>query len=50
MKFDGIENEWPLFYMFMIIDGVFKNLPEQITEYQDLLKNHIELDKHGGIC
>lgn len=48
MKFDGIENEWPIFYIFLIVDGVFKNLPEQITEYQELLKAHIKLDKYGG--
>lgn len=48
MKFDGIENEWPLFYIFMIIDGVFKNLPEQVAEYQELLKQHVEIDKNGG--
>ncbi|XP_066258563.1 probable phosphorylase b kinase regulatory subunit beta isoform X1 [Euwallacea similis] len=42
--FEDIECEWPLFYIFMIIDGVFKNLPDQITEYQDLLKKRIFLD------
>ncbi|GJQ86545.1 hypothetical protein Trydic_g10445 [Trypoxylus dichotomus] len=46
-EFDGIECEWPLFYIFMIIDGVFKNLPDQITEYQELLKALIVLDQHG---
>ncbi|KAF7266397.1 hypothetical protein GWI33_020273 [Rhynchophorus ferrugineus] len=45
-KFDGIECEWPLFYIFMIIDGVFKNMPDQINEYQDLLKKRIYLDHH----
>ncbi|KAL1514297.1 hypothetical protein ABEB36_003576 [Hypothenemus hampei] len=43
-NFEGIECEWPLFYIFMIIDGVFKNLPDQITEYQELLKKRIFLD------
>ncbi|KAI4464851.1 phosphorylase b kinase regulatory subunit [Holotrichia oblita] len=46
-EFDGLECEWPMFYIFMIIDGVFKNLPDQITEYQGLLKALIVLDKHG---
>ncbi|KAK9752586.1 Phosphorylase b kinase C-terminal domain [Popillia japonica] len=46
-EFDGVECEWPMFYIFMIIDGVFKNLPDQITEYQELLKALIVLDKHG---
>ncbi|XP_060518432.1 probable phosphorylase b kinase regulatory subunit beta [Cylas formicarius] len=43
-NFEGIECEWPLFYIFMIIDGVFKNLPDQIVEYQELLKKRIFLD------
>lgn len=47
--FENIECEWPLFYIFMIIDGVFKSLPDQIAEYQDLLKQRIYLDKHGGM-
>lgn len=29
--FKGVENEWPIFFIFMIIDGVFKNLPEQVN-------------------
>lgn len=32
----------------MIIDGVFKTLPEQIQEYQDLLKERIMIDHNGG--
>lgn len=32
----------------MIIDGVFKTLPDQIQEYQDLLKERIMVDHHGG--
>lgn len=46
--FENIECEWPLFYIFMIIDGVFKSLPDQISEYQDLLKQRIYLDQNGG--
>ncbi|XP_056632018.1 probable phosphorylase b kinase regulatory subunit beta isoform X1 [Diorhabda carinulata] len=46
-NFENIECEWPLFYIFMIIDGVFKSLPDQIQEYQDLLKERIMLDHHG---
>lgn len=47
-NFENIECEWPLFYIFMIIDGVFKSLPDQIAEYQELLKQRMFLDKHGG--
>ncbi|XP_014472659.1 PREDICTED: probable phosphorylase b kinase regulatory subunit beta isoform X2 [Dinoponera quadriceps] len=45
--FDSIENEWPLFYIFMIIDGVFKSLPEQVEEYQNLLKARVHKDQNG---
>lgn len=48
-NFEGIECEWPLFYIFMIIDGVFKSLPDQIMEYQELLKTRMLIDQHGGI-
>nr|CAI5845347.1 unnamed protein product [Callosobruchus analis] len=46
-NFEKIECEWPLFYIFMIIDGVFKTIPDQIQEYQDLLKERIMVDHHG---
>lgn len=46
-EFEGIENEWPLFYIFMIIDGVFKSQPEQVEEYQNLLKPRIKKDTNG---
>lgn len=47
-NFENIECEWPLFYLYMIIDGVFKSLPEQITEYEELLKARIIIDQYGG--
>lgn len=47
-NFENIECEWPIFYIFMIIDGVFKTLPDQIQEYQDLLKERIMIDHNGG--
>ncbi|CAG9854630.1 unnamed protein product [Phyllotreta striolata] len=45
-NFENIECEWPLFYLFMIVDGCFKALPDQIQEYQNLLKERIMLDHH----
>ncbi|XP_057325628.1 probable phosphorylase b kinase regulatory subunit beta isoform X1 [Microplitis mediator] len=45
--FDKIECEWPLFYIFMIIDGVFKSVPEQVEEYCNLLKGLIHKDAVG---
>ena len=29
-----MENEWPIFYIFMIIDGMFKEDKEQVETYQ----------------
>lgn len=46
-KFDDIECEWPLFYILMIIDGVFKTNETQVEEYQKLLKTVIRLDNNG---
>ncbi|XP_019886052.1 probable phosphorylase b kinase regulatory subunit beta isoform X3 [Ooceraea biroi] len=45
--FDSVESEWPLFYILMIIDGVFKSLPEQVEEYQNLLKARVHKDLNG---
>ncbi|XP_050670276.1 probable phosphorylase b kinase regulatory subunit beta isoform X16 [Leptidea sinapis] len=46
-EFDGVESEWPLFYVLMIIDGVFRTLPDQVEEYQKLLKSRIYMDEFG---
>uniref|UniRef100_A0A8C7PX23 Phosphorylase b kinase regulatory subunit n=1 Tax=Oncorhynchus mykiss TaxID=8022 RepID=A0A8C7PX23_ONCMY len=35
--FDGIECEFPIFFIFMMIDGVFRGNNAQVKEYQDLL-------------
>ncbi|XP_059524101.1 phosphorylase b kinase regulatory subunit beta isoform X2 [Myotis daubentonii] len=35
--FDGIECEFPIFFLYMIIDGVFRGHTAQVKEYQDLL-------------
>ncbi|KAJ3070694.1 hypothetical protein HDU98_006295 [Podochytrium sp. JEL0797] len=36
--FEGIECEWPLFYTYMILDGLFRNDGKQVAEYRDLLE------------
>ncbi|XP_046961830.1 probable phosphorylase b kinase regulatory subunit beta [Vanessa cardui] len=46
-EFEGVESEWPLFYVMMIIDGVFRTLPDQVEEYQKLLKSRIYMDEYG---
>lgn len=46
--FEGYECEWPMFYTYMIIDGVFKNNLEQIEEYQMELRKCMHSDNNGG--
>ncbi|XP_038557413.1 phosphorylase b kinase regulatory subunit beta isoform X2 [Micropterus salmoides] len=36
--FDGIECEFPMFFIHMMIDGVFRGNKAQVKEYQDLLE------------
>ncbi|XP_048040660.1 phosphorylase b kinase regulatory subunit beta isoform X1 [Megalobrama amblycephala] len=36
--FDGIECEFPIFFIYMMIDGVFRENPAQVKEYQELLE------------
>ncbi|NWT07734.1 KPBB kinase, partial [Vireo altiloquus] len=45
--FDGIECEFPLFFIFMIIDGVFRGNPTQVKEYQDLLEPLLQHTPEG---
>lgn len=49
-EFDNIECEWPMFYAFMVIDGVFKQKSEQIVKYQMLMKKVLcNKNRFGGI-
>ncbi|XP_077787644.1 phosphorylase b kinase regulatory subunit beta isoform X8 [Podarcis muralis] len=45
--FDGIECEFPLFFIFMMIDGVFKGNTEQVKEYQELLDPLLQQSAEG---
>ncbi|NXU38607.1 KPBB kinase, partial [Drymodes brunneopygia] len=45
--FDGIECEFPLFFIFMIIDGVFRGNPTQVKEYEDLLEPLLQHTPEG---
>lgn len=36
--FDGIECEFPIFFIYMMIDGVFRGNKAQVNEYQELLE------------
>lgn len=29
--FENIECEWPLFWTYLILDGIFSNSPEQVS-------------------
>ena len=53
LEFENVENEWPIFYINMIIDGVFKDLPDQVKKYKQLLaqrmQHSIELDYKGNL-
>ncbi|XP_067104696.1 phosphorylase b kinase regulatory subunit beta isoform X2 [Osmerus mordax] len=45
--FDGIECEFPIFFIYMMIDGVFRGNKAQVKEYQDLLEP-IVFQSHEG--
>uniref|UniRef100_A0AAR2IN29 Phosphorylase b kinase regulatory subunit n=1 Tax=Pygocentrus nattereri TaxID=42514 RepID=A0AAR2IN29_PYGNA len=49
--FDGIECEFPIFFIYMIIDGVFRGNPAQVKEYQELLQDVVfqSYDGHAVI-
>uniref|UniRef100_A0A671VI85 Phosphorylase b kinase regulatory subunit n=1 Tax=Sparus aurata TaxID=8175 RepID=A0A671VI85_SPAAU len=45
--FENIECEWPLFWTYLILDGIFINSPEQVTEYQEALEGILIKQKDG---
>ncbi|KAI1890186.1 hypothetical protein AGOR_G00171090 [Albula goreensis] len=49
--FDGIECEFPIFFIYMMIDGVFRGNTAQVKEYQALLEPIIfqNFDGHAVI-
>ncbi|XP_076338400.1 putative phosphorylase b kinase regulatory subunit beta isoform X3 [Tachypleus tridentatus] len=46
-QFENIECEWPIFFIFMILDGVFKGNEEQVKKYQHMLHPRLKRDKYG---
>ncbi|GAB6026744.1 hypothetical protein CHUAL_013250 [Chamberlinius hualienensis] len=48
-NFENIECEWPLFFMYMIIDGIFKGSTDQVDTYQKLLHQRITRDNNGDV-
>ena len=47
-KFEGLESEWPIFHAFMVIDGIFKNIDQQVDYHQTQLKRLIKYTDKGG--
>lgn len=47
--YDMIESQWPLFFIFMMLDGLAKNKPKQVEEYHKLLKPLLKQSKYGMI-
>lgn len=47
LDFENVENEWPIFYIFMIIDGIFKDNQSQVDEYQELISKRMVYAQNG---
>nr|XP_033802021.1 phosphorylase b kinase regulatory subunit alpha, skeletal muscle isoform isoform X2 [Geotrypetes seraphini] len=45
--FENIECEWPLFWTYFILDGIFNGNTEQVQEYRDALESILIKGKHG---
>lgn len=47
--FEGNECEWPMFYVYLIIDGVFRSNQEQVEEYEKELRKCMTTDVNGDL-
>ncbi|KAM4696919.1 phosphorylase b kinase regulatory subunit alpha, skeletal muscle isoform 2-T2 [Rhinophrynus dorsalis] len=45
--FENIECEWPLFWTYFILDGIFSGNMEQVQEYRDALEGVLIKSKSG---
>uniref|UniRef100_A0A669PRI6 Phosphorylase b kinase regulatory subunit n=1 Tax=Phasianus colchicus TaxID=9054 RepID=A0A669PRI6_PHACC len=45
--FENIECEWPLFWTYLIIDGIFSGNMEQVQEYREALEGILIKGKNG---
>ncbi|TRZ03800.1 hypothetical protein DNTS_027794 [Danionella cerebrum] len=45
--FENIECEWPLFWTYLILDGIFIKSPEQVQEYREALEGILIRGKNG---
>lgn len=46
-SFEGVENEWPLFYIYMMLDGLATGKKDQVDEYYRHLKPLLKKGKYG---
>ncbi|XP_051768352.1 phosphorylase b kinase regulatory subunit alpha, liver isoform [Ctenopharyngodon idella] len=45
--FENIECEWPVFWTYLILDGIFNEDQEQVQEYREALDGVLIRGKHG---
>ncbi|CAM4731784.1 unnamed protein product [Leuciscus chuanchicus] len=45
--FENIECEWPVFWTYLILDGIFNEDHEQVQEYREALDEVLIRGKHG---
>ncbi|XP_060126120.1 phosphorylase b kinase regulatory subunit alpha, skeletal muscle isoform-like isoform X1 [Zootoca vivipara] len=45
--FESIECEWPLFWTYLLIDGIFRGDDEQVREYREALEGVLVKGKDG---
>ena len=45
-QFEYLEAEWPLFFTYLVLDGIFFNRPEQVETYQKRLAR-VAIDANG---
>lgn len=48
-NFDGIECEWPVFYVYMLIDSIFQGKKQDIDKYSKLLDDVLTRSNEDGI-
>jgi len=48
LDFENIENEWPIFFSFMIIEAMFRSDEKQVEEYQKLMSKCLLYDPTSG--
>ena len=46
--FENIECEWPLFWTYLVIDGIFRGNKEQVDEYSEALEEILCRDANGN--